>query len=313
MFHKIAVIQTTEQFNLIYNEFKESAKINTSNNFLTDIFLIGLDIEFISQDNNPESFSNCLNWVQRVDKIAVCKLQLASSKLSLVIDLCKFNKCLPDNLIKILVTESWLKTGIGIANDLKYLSYNFNLEQCNGAIDIKLFALLKGCINPNLLDIYKNIAGNTSIDNIDKIKKKNYNVDWSEDMTIEQIEYAGTDAIMSYIIGEYFVNNIIKNPHFDKLKCEIDQNDGIIHKKSTSKILITTSVTNKNYIGVLQEYSQKCKINLPIYEDTECDNKNYNFKIECKFKGKITYGYGLNKKDAKTNSAQKMAENLQLI
>ena len=313
MEHKIIVIQTIKQFNDIYNEFKESAKINFSENkYANDIFLVGLDTEYISKDNNPKSFDNCLNWIEKADKIAICKLQLATKQMSLVIDLCKFNKILPENLIKIITTESWIKTGVGISNDLKYLSYNFNLAQCNGGIDIKTFAELKGCTNPNLLDIYTNISNGMYKDHVKKNKKINKQqiIDWSLDMTIEQVEYAGMDAYMSYIIGEYLITGLIKYPQFDKFRIILDKddNDNNINTYNDKQLLVTTSLSCKNYIGLLQEYSQKTKLKLPIYQDENCDDINYKFKISCNFKDLTTYGFGNNKKEAKTASAQEKVE-----
>lgn len=314
MLHNILVIQTAEQFNNIYNDFKDSAKINSAT--MNEIFLVGLDTEYISKDNNLNSFDSCLNWVLKADKIAVCKLQLSTKKMSLVIDLCKFNKQLPDNLIKIITKESWIKTGVGISNDLKYLSYNFDLGQCNGGIDIKIFAELKGCMNPNLLDVYKNVSNNMYGDYLKKIKKSkkhHQNIDWSLDLTMEQIEYAGMDAYMSYIIGEYLITGLM-SPQFDKFKCNIaDNNDTNRTNDSNKQIIIATSLVSKNYIGILQEYSQKNKIELPVYQDINCDNKNYKFKISCKFKDIITFGYGDNKKEAKTSSARKMLQKLNII
>lgn len=303
MSYKIIVIQTVEQFNTIYNEFKESAKINFVES--NEIYHIGLDTEYISKDNNPKSFSNCQMWLQKADKIAVCKLQLATNKMSLVIDLCKFNKMLPDNLVKIITAESWIKTGIGISNDLKYLSYNFDLGQCNGGIDIKQIAELKECHNPNLFDVFHNTSNNQYNDTIKKHKKKfDPNTDWSNDMTMEQIEYAGMDAYMSYKIGEYLINGIIKYPQFDKLKSKI---------KMDQQILISTPIAVKNYIGRLQEYTQKNKINMPIYQYQGHDLTTNKFQISCTVQNITTNGYGANKKDAKISAAKYMLKKLNIF
>lgn len=312
---KIIVVQSSEQFHLIYDEFKNSAKLDLLDKNLestNEKFLIGLDTEYISKDNNPESFSKCYNWVHRVKKIAVCKLQIATEKISLVIDLCKFEKQLPDNLVKIITSESWIKTGIGISNDLKYLSYNFDLGQCNGGIDIKQFAEMKGCLSPNLLNIFQNIAG-TYDHHIKKSKKKdNFTFDWSLDMSMEQIEYASMDAYMSYKIGEYLIIGIVKYPQFDKFKFDImDSNESM---KNQKKILsnITLLITQKNYIGLLQEYAQKNKLKLPIYQD-EVNNDPDKFKISCNFESLKVYGFGPNKVKAKTLSAEKMLYELDIL
>lgn len=311
----IVVIQSNEQFNLMYDEFRESAKINE----LGDVFLVGLDTEYISKDNNPVSFLKSLNWVYKADKIAVCKLQLATDKICFVIDICKMNRNLPENLVKILTGESWIKTGVGISNDLKYLSYNFNLGHCPGGIDVKTIAQLKGCTNPNLLDIYKSICGSTFDSTIEKIKKKEYNkecaIDWSRDMTMDQIQYAGMDAIMSYKIGRYLIDGICKGAQFDKFKVDVDykvKNNDLDNQNSNNKLVVTTSIVCRNYIGVLQEYAQKNKLKIPTYIDAVCNDDNYRFKVLCQFNSTTTNGYGSNKKEAKINAAYNMVELLSI-
>jgi hypothetical protein len=306
----ISVIQSSDQFNLIFDEFKKSAKITQVSSCTGDTFLVGLDTEYISKDNSPESFGKCSDWVIQADKIAICKLQLATGTMCLVIDLCKFNRDLPDNLIKIITCDSWMKVGVGISNDLRYLSYNFNLGQCSGGIDIKNFAQLRGTSNPNLLDIYISIDGSVS-SRVRKIKSKDFNVDWSKDMTIEQIEYAGTDAIMSHKIGQYFIDGITRSPQFDKLKCDGDTSSNDNDNKNKSKnreTIITVPFMDRNYIGILQEYCQKKKVGLPTYKEVSCDGSAYKFKISCKLGLNTMYGFGSSKKEAKMMAAEKMLE-----
>lgn len=321
MSEKIIVIQSSEQFNEIFNDFKKSAKIDIENNGYVNVYLIGLDVECIAKNNNNcESFENCNNWVKKVDDIAVCKLQIATSSICLVIDLCKFNSNLPNNLITIIKSEYWIKTGVGISNDLKNIAYNFDLGQCAGGIDVKVIAELYGCMNPNLLDIYKNISNGKSNSYFEHIKnKKNYNTDWSRDLTIDQIEYAAIDAIMSYKIGEYLINGLIKNPYLDKFKSsynayENDVNNNIINNLNINKSnnIIISNLVARNYIGTLQEFSQKNKMMLPIYDNEPCDDNKYRFKMSCTFNNVQAHGYGLNKKEAKSACAQQIVNILKI-
>ncbi|AYV83288.1 MAG: double-stranded RNA binding motif-containing protein [Hyperionvirus sp.] len=208
---KISLVNSKEQFNVLFGAFRDSARIRTT----PDMFLIGLDIEYICQANNPRSFSRCLSWVKKADKIAVCKLQMATESQVIVIDLCKFGADLPDSLRKILTCDSWIKTGVGISSDLSYLSYNFDLGHCNGGIDLKLIAQLIGCRTPNLFDLYQSTTDKKYIDFVEKHKKKsglNGRIDWSMEITAEQIDYCVMDAVMSYKVGRFFVDGIRTAP-----------------------------------------------------------------------------------------------------
>jgi dsRNA-specific ribonuclease len=337
--YDIMVITSKVQFDSIFNDFKESAKISSN----PHIYMIGLDIECISKDNN-KSFDKCLQWVNQADTIASCKLQIASKTHCLVIDLCKFEKILPENLIKILTSESWIKTGVGISKDLDTLSYNFLLGQCNGAIDVKTYASIYGINNPNLADLYKSVTGisvnknihkeknkyenrirnvsNNNINSNNNIKNENIDIanninmgnqneeyiicDWSKSLTIEQIEYASMDAIMSYKLGSILIEGLVGS--FKKFKEIIptqqksDQSDITLSQPLKMKLL------SSNYIGDLQEIAQKKKITLPEYVFSKSTETNYNFKVLCNFDLKTTCGFGMTKKDAKANAAKNMLD-----
>jgi hypothetical protein len=313
--HKIMVIISKEHFDSIFVEFENSAKIKSN----PEIYLVGLDTEYISRGNNSDSFSNCLVWVKKAESIATCKLQLATSTMCLVIDLCEFEGNLPENLIKILTSESWLKTGVGIAKDLTNLSYNFELGQCNGGIELEIFSYL--CNNPfhGLADLYKNVTGEL----ID-IKKKNkkamvkdtYKIDWSKSLTVSQIEYASTDAIMSYIIGKALIDAILTNSV--KLKTKNPPSTSTSTSTSTSSIrpaLITTKFMKKNYISELQEYAHKMKKELPEYKSVEQNINLINdiqerFEVTCLFNNIKTTGYGNTKQMAKYAAAKLMLETI---
>ena len=224
---KIYVITKKEEFDRVHDEFKTSALIKTNPN----IYHIGLDIEYICKANFPVSFAKCTKWVKKaMDELAVCKLQLSTDKITIIIDLCQFcdNQELPDNLIKILKLESWIKTGVGIYNDIIYLSNNYCLDQCNGYYDLKIIGQLKD-INCSLIGLHNRISGDNN--------KKDYSntiCDWSQKLTEEQIKYIVQDSYMSYIVGKCFISNIISFDMFPEKK-EIYQN-----KMDVSNMIINT-------------------------------------------------------------------------
>lgn len=81
-----------------------------------------------------------------------------------------------------------------------------------------------------------------------------------------------------------------------------DENDGP-HKNNTV-------ISQKNPISALMEYCAKEKIDQPLFTETSVGINN--FIISCELKGKKTYGNGNNKKSAKTESAAKMCEELNI-
>lgn len=299
----VHVITKKDQFEAIYPKFKESSIINEN----PHIHLIGLDVEFISRATYPNIFESC-DWIKSdksLTDIIVCKLQLASNTMCLVIDLCILCKHddLPTNLVNILKSDSWIKTGVGISNDISYLSSNFCLGQCNGCIELKIFAQLRGMETCSLVDLYNCITGLN-------VKKStaHRSQDWSMDLNISQIQYASLDASMSYTIGKYFVkNNINSLNKFQKNKFNDENiaNDDF----DKSDINISFKLTNDNYITQLYEYAKKNKIEPPIYDlvnDTILIGNTHLFEIKCTFKNIICYGSGNTKKSAKNDTSKNM-------
>jgi hypothetical protein len=290
--YQIKLIENKESFNNVYNKLYEQSIILKN----PDIHLIGLDCEYIDGSNFPDSFSKAKNWVKQLDKIAVCKLQIAAGNLCLVIDLCKFNGELPDQLVHILTAESWVKCGIGISGDMMNISYNFMLGQCNGVYEMKLLAQLAGIDTPNLEHVYSTLY------NTDYQKVKRYTLsDWSQDMTMDMVKYAAEDAYVSYLIGSKFfqimkgvANNTFSGLKVVKPSCEISLD--VIEKE--------------NKIGELQEYCQKNKLNLPVYTTIKSHEPNYTFCINCKMGEINVQGYGNNKQDAKKMAAYKMLKRI---
>lgn len=71
-----------------------------------------------------------------------------------------------------------------------------------------------------------------------------------------------------------------------------------------------TMKTRKNPISALNEYCSKKKIEQPVFVETSAGINN--FIVACTFLDKKTYGSGSSKKSAKTESAAKMCEELNI-
>src|SRR5438552_2787634 len=143
----IIYINSEEKWNIYVNQFKDNSRI-CSNPY---IYHVGLDCEYISKSNYPDSFESSKKWTFKQDSgISVCILQLACHKMCLVINLTTLGPYLPPSLIEILVSGSWIKTGVGIDLDILYLSDNFNLSQCAGYVDLKTYGFIAGLSNPKL-------------------------------------------------------------------------------------------------------------------------------------------------------------------
>jgi hypothetical protein len=205
---------------------------------------------------------------------------------------------LPQKLINIIKNDSWVKYGVGIEQDLKILSNNYNLGQCCGSIELKNIALMAKINNPNLERLYNLLIG-------DHVKKSSSVCDWSLELTNEQLNYAVKDAIMSYQLG----NELLK-------PCICFINDTCNNKVSLNNIPINfinnnnnnnnNNIISVNYIGKLNEFAQQKNYIFPIYKETLDYNNNKNFICECTFINKITTGNGSSKKKAKYMAALNM-------
>jgi hypothetical protein len=221
-----------------------------------------------------------------------------------VINLVKLGKILPNNLLKIIKNSCWIKGGVGIDNDLSILSQNYNLENCEGGIELKNIGLLAGTSNPNLEFMYNTLLGDTH-------KKGSSICDWSKELNEEQLTYAAHDAIMSF-----HLTNIILEPSIKAIRTIMSE------KKLNSKLslnminVINTNNLKKdindiNYIGRLNEYAQRESRQLPNYIELERSlNNNFPFKIGCEFKGIQTQSCGHSKKEAKQKAAKLLCEKI---
>lgn len=270
-------IQTKEHLNSRLQTFELECKIKEH----TSIYHVGLDCEYINEGNFPESYKSADLWTKKRNyKIAVCILILSSNNSCLIINLKKIGPELPSKLIELLQSGNWIKTGVGINNDMIYLADNFNLPFYSGVIDIVTIASLAEFKKPSLDNLSQHF-------NIIKMKKKKENSiqDWSKSLTVEMIEYCSRDGFASYHLGELIIKNMISS-----LNLEL--------KDNSDNIKIKTSIEQeKNEIMLLNEYAQKNNLGLPNYAFEKIGEQLFN--CTCKFKGFESSARSNNKKQAK--------------
>lgn len=293
---KIYIIDNLEKFNNVYTLLKQDA----SQKCTPDIFVVGLDTEYICKSNYPKEFEKSTKWLINNDTdIATCIIQISSQNICMIILLTKLGPSLPQNLIKILTKDVWVKCGVGIELDLKYLSENYNLGHCAGGFELKTLAQICGFQNANMEKLYSTLTSSY-------VKKDKSIHDWSSDkLSTNQLEYVASDAIMSLMIFmemkkpmvDYFNN-------FNKVRYELEW-------MNVDDIDIMKDATN--WVGKLQEYVQQHSeryMSLPDYTINSLNNNTFRSLCRC---GTIhTYGIANSKKDAKQESAKKMLERLGL-
>jgi hypothetical protein len=297
------LIEHRSQWDEIFPDFKEKSL------FSNDIYLIGLDCEYITKTSHPKSFEDgCNKWFKKSDEdvnysdVAVCLIQIANATQCLIINLCTMNLDLPPLLIDLLESEKWIKTGVGINLDMKYLSVNIGVKNCDSVFDVKIYASLVGCSTPNLKNVYESLY-NEILDK--KICDSKH--DWSKKLTVNHLKYASNDAFASYKIGKQMLKNLSSS--FSNILN--DKNKNIT--KVGVKPILTLKSKELNYIGLIQEYSQKEKLELPQYNSIQSDNIKFTFCYNCIFMDKKTFGYGNSLKQAKTDAAKKMYEKVMLF
>ncbi len=321
----INIIESIDSFIKVYPKL-EKASIYYQD--ASTIRLIGLDCEMISKNNLIETYEKYLlehSEITPYNDIVICKIIIYTEGLCIIIDLAKFN-CLPKQLIEILKNDSWIKTGVGISNDFTILSHNYSLGMLVGSIELKNIGLLCGIQNPNLLELYKLLINDNQI-----AKSKNSSFDWSQELTLSQIKYARNDGYMSYIVGKKILQQlcpIIQNTIKQNIENNITQNitktknsrstssddDNLSDNGNVSEnnnyddILIEKMELNDNinYIGKLQEHSQKNNIPLPKYEECGVLESSGQFKYNCFYQDHSISGVGKTKKEAKRQSAYLM-------
>lgn len=321
----VKIVQLCESFDVLYDTLATQAIYSKENQLIR---LIGFDCEMITdnQECNKEIYETYIKnhpEVKPYNNIIICKIIIYTNDFCVIVDLSE-TKAMPIKLIEILKNDSWIKTGVGIANDFIILSENYSLGILVGEIEIKNIALMCGINKPNLLEIYR------SLTNDNTLNKTKSSSDWSGDMTLSQIIYAKNDGYMSYIIGKKIFNMIcpvIKNAFTQasnsvcdafsfssedidySLKNELTQSRESIHDGPlTPPLDISIESSSVNYVGKLQEYAQHNNIELPIYK--EIQTLNNTFTIQCNFINEQTIGIGKCKKDAKKEAARIMLEKI---
>ena len=292
------VINSISDFNIHFNQFKETARVISPQH----TFVVGLDTEYICKANYPEAYGRSLEWIETNSNtgVAVCTIQLATDKMCLVINLVNMGKPMPRKLKELLIKDSWVKVGVGIDLDLRYLSENYNLGHCGGSIELKNLANLAQYQNSSLDFLFNQFVGGN-------VKKQASGLcDWTQELTQSQIEYAAKDAIMSLKIFQSIIA-----PTIDYLKQKKPEDNllavNIVNiPKTTNLITGEIKTLSINYIGKLNEYSQQNKLPSPQYTEKNIDGIPIMFQSKCNFNGKSTIGNGSSKKKAKNLAAQKM-------
>ena len=240
------IINCVEDFNKHFKIFKESAKIGSKPN----VFILGFDTESI----NTKLYNKNIDWVINVtnNNIATCTIQLASQTMCLIINLVKLKYPLPKQLIKLLTNDCYIKTGIGIENDLLNLSNNYNLGHLSGSIELKNIALLGKHKNPSLETLFSQMV-------VDYKKEISCIRDWTQDLSYEQLNYAAKDAMMSLQLF-----NAIMKPALDNIANISTDDKNILKVNLVDKP--QPSIITDNYIGKLNEIAQKKAIKMPNYQ-----------------------------------------------
>lgn len=298
------VINNHDDFNNYFPLFKNSASVNSTPN----IYFCGMDIEFI----NAKDCSNA-HWVTNTScGVIACVVQLATNDMCLVIHLAKMPPPIPKKLIHLFKSDAWTKVGVGLDNDIKILTRNYNLEYCSNVKDLREFALLAKIPNPSLENMY-NILFNKNI------KKGKGKGDWHNELTNKDIDYAAKDAIMSYKIGwslfsvvSEFLRDMSIN---DDIQIKVIHNPYSLSHFNNSNINSNTSNENNDeinnnvidttdYISLLNDISQRHNFDRPVYEDQGIIENEFTYTTT--FADLTANGAGKNKKDAKKDCAKKI-------
>lgn len=131
-----------------------------------------------------------------------------------------------------------------------------------------------------------------------------------------RIRKNNTKQSLKFLLKKYDIDPTIENSiAFEKLGRVLILGEENINEKHDIESIDRESsdedshIVNRDPISFLNEYSQKYKIPAPEYSITNDDEK---FICECKFMGKTSLGYGINKRSSKINSAKKIKKELGL-
>ena len=280
-------ITSLSGWNKIYPEFKKDAEVDE-----TKIYEVGLDIEYISEANQKESYDKG-DWVKVKGKCLPCIISLATQNISVVINLCQL-KLLPNSLVKILESENWIKSGVGINHDMEILQKAYQLQRVFGIIELKILASRSGIKYPSLEKMYQSLIGETTK------HKGNTTSDWSQDLSINQIRYAHRDAIMSYQLYQTIMKSTFEK--FNKITI------GDIMLPESKEIKKETDT--EDYISLVNLYCQKNKIAFPKYLTISQTGSSHQPEFTVQGNHTILqseiYGIGSSIQKAKKEAAKKL-------
>jgi hypothetical protein len=212
----------------------------------------------------------------------------------LVINLKDLGYPLPNSIINILTSESWIKMGVGISHDLKYLSESYNLPQCNGGVELYNMAVLANFERPNLLNLYRYFFGEEFDEKRDTQSDPH---NWLKPLTEEQFSYVVGDTLMSYKIGMAVLEPAIRVLQSKKIEI-------VKHNFKTDRQI------NHDYVTRLQQYAQSRRYSLPNYIITVVPNSHpAKVKAVCEWKEmteKVFECEDSNKKTVKQEVARQM-------
>lgn len=295
------IIDTVTDFGVLFSKLRTNAK--------NDINLIGFDIEYISESTHTKSFMSADWTINKSSGIIPCIIQISSENEDFIIDLQGISRhgYLPKKLIKILKSPAWIKAGVDVENDLKILSRNFEIGHCSGGWDIKYLAQYFGVKTPSLKYLSKEILGR-------RISKSSSLDDWSRrPLTGSMIKYAITDSKMSYLLGKYCMDSVSSMFLSIIQKQEINvRSSNLLLKNliSVGKPHITVKKNQynfqKNYIGALNEHSQKNLMPVPVYTYKVIGEQR--FKCFCDYLGKKISAKAGSKKKARRKVAREFAK-----
>lgn len=187
---QIKLVTSEEEFHQWHKLIKEDSVTPTS----PSRWVIGLDIEYAALETVPEEAWSY--WIQKETppNPVVCTLSISSYHFSMVVHFPFFGKSWPKKIVQILESPSYLKVGVGISLDFKYLRENFGVYPIGG-IECQNLAILTGRKEQSLAGLYQEFYSEKV--NSKKIARSNWT---TPELSSKQIEYSGMDAYMSLMV-----------------------------------------------------------------------------------------------------------------
>lgn len=295
----VNVISNYEEFDNAFKILKEQAIISHN----PVIYHIGLDIEYINKTFYPIKYENN-KYQNKHSNIIICQIQIAAGNQIFIIEIYKM--MLHPRLKDILISSTWIKSGVDIYADLVNCFKCFDISGIPQYIDLKTFAILEDIEKPNLENLI-------SIELKKEFTKKSTSIcDWSV-LDDKLLQYAAEDAYYSYVLAKKYLPG---NKDYIVLECELIYKSliccNIIEEINLS--FEKSLCMSDNYIGIIQEMMQKNNKELPKYIEQDKDNNQFVIRCEIQIDNilKSTIGMGLKKQDAKKHSARLMLELLNI-